>query len=97
MENYKSKKNKIMKSSVLGVLVGITTGVVLGVLFAPDKGSETRKKIKNKSIRAKESLKEEFDNFLDTVSKKYHSVVKNGEEILEKGKKEIKDTVNSEL
>lgn len=86
-----------MKSSVLGVLAGIATGVVLGVLFAPDKGSKTRKKIKNKSIEAKESLKEEFDNFLDTVSKKYDSVVKNGEEILEKGKKEIKDTVNSEL
>lgn len=86
-----------MKTKVLGVIAGIATGALLGVLFAPDKGSKTRKKIKTKSVEAKDSLKEEFDNFLDTVSKKYDSVVKNGEEVLEKGKKEVKDTVNTKL
>ena len=30
---------------VVGVLAGIAVGVLFGVLFAPDKGSETRKKI----------------------------------------------------
>ncbi|WP_372753126.1 YtxH domain-containing protein [Mariniflexile sp.] len=85
-----------MKSNVIGVLAGIATGALLGVLFAPDKGSKTRKKIKDKTLETKDTIKEELDNFLNTVSKKYESVVKDGEEILEKGKKEVnKKTVNS--
>lgn len=84
-----------MKSNVLGVVAGLAAGALLGVLFAPDKGSKTRKKIKNKTSEAKKNLKEEFDNFLDTASKKYNSIVDKGEDVLEKGKEKINNTVNS--
>ena len=38
------KPNKV----VLGVIGGVAVGAILGVLFAPHKGSKTRKKILNK-------------------------------------------------
>ena len=39
---------------------GIVAGGVLGVLFAPDKGSETRRKISDKGRELKDQVGEKF-------------------------------------
>jgi len=59
---------------LLGVLAGIAVGSLLGVLFAPDKGSVTRKKISQKSHDLKEELTEKFNEFLDDVNEKLEQV-----------------------
>lgn len=56
---------------VLGLLTGVAIGVLTGVLFAPEKGSKTRKKMKLKCEDYAEELKQKFDSFSDTVKHKF--------------------------
>lgn len=66
-----------MKSSnvLLGILSGVAVGAALGVLFAPEKGSETRKKILDKSKGYQNDLKNRFDGVVQNASKKYDSFI----------------------
>jgi len=48
-----------MKSeSLFALIAGAATGVVLGILFAPDKGEETREKIKKAASEGYDNLKD---------------------------------------
>jgi len=59
---------------VVALLAGVAAGAVLGILFAPAKGSETRKGLTGKGEDLKESIKEKFNEFLDDISEKYDNV-----------------------
>lgn len=62
-----------MKSSniLVGFLAGAAVGALAGILFAPDSGSNTRKKIATKSGDISESVKNSFNSFIDGVKEKY--------------------------
>jgi gas vesicle protein len=49
---------------IIGVLAGLAAGTLIGILFAPDKGSETRKKIINKGEDYVDNLKEKINGIL---------------------------------
>lgn len=55
---------------ILGALAGVAAGALIGILFAPDKGSETRKKIASKSGEYFESAKEKLSDVLDNFAEK---------------------------
>ncbi len=55
------------------VLLGVGVGALLGILFAPDKGSKTRQKIMDKGQDYADDLKGKFEDLYNDVSEKYNS------------------------
>ena len=58
-------------NTVLGILAGTAIGAVLGILYAPDKGTNTRKKIADQAAVTQESLTE---SALDMKDRLNHSL-----------------------
>jgi gas vesicle protein len=67
---------------VTGLFIGAAAGLILGILFAPDKGTETRKKIAGKAGDITDELKDGFNQLVDGVFAKL-SKVKDGASELE--------------
>jgi gas vesicle protein len=53
----------------LSFLLGTATGFILGVLFAPASGEETRKKIKNNAMATGEIAKENYEKISKEAEK----------------------------
>ena len=66
-----------MKSSkvLLGVLGGVAVGAIAGILFAPEKGSKTRKKILDKGKSYAKNAKGKFSDLTKDLAGKYENII----------------------
>jgi gas vesicle protein len=81
----------------LSLLAGIAAGALLGVLFAPDKGSVTRKKILKKGEDYADGIKEKLDEFLDVINEKVEEVKEEAQKVRSKAetiKKDVKSATS---
>lgn len=69
------------KKNVVGMLAGVAIGAVLGILLAPDKGSETRKKLSKKGSNMVNDLKDKYENTMDKAETVVNDVKGKAEEM----------------
>lgn len=71
---------------ISGILLGAAAGAVLGVLFAPDKGSVTRSKISKKGRDTIQDLKDRFSEWVDEITDNLEAAAEDLENTTEKSK-----------
>lgn len=77
------KTSRLVFSLVAGIVAGAAAGAVLGILYAPDKGTETRKKIGQKGEELRDTLKQKFEGAKHQAN-----------DLIDKGKSKIYEAKN---
>jgi gas vesicle protein len=83
-----------------GFLIGAAAGAVIGVLFAPAKGSETRHTIAKKSTDLineftdklntfKQDIAGKYNNAKDGLANKYHDLKDEAGDLMQEGKEKV--------
>lgn len=91
-----------MKTSsiILNTLLASAAGVAIGLLFAPQKGSKTRKEISEKNHKYSDYLADKFDDFVDSVSHPLENIEDETKRLANKANKKAKKVaseVNSDV
>jgi gas vesicle protein len=76
-----------MSKALLGFIAGAGVGAIIGLLFAPNKGSETRKKISKKTDDVTESVKNSVKDVVDQVKSTYSGIMGESEEKVKSARK----------
>jgi gas vesicle protein len=71
---------------VSAVLAGVAVGAALGILFAPDKGSVTRRTIARRSKDFTDDLGDKANDFIDSITEKFESAKDEAIRLAENGK-----------
>ena len=83
MENTNKTNTTVKVLSAFAI--GAAIGSVLGILFAPDKGSETRKKIAAKGGDISDAVKKKYSDLLSDVNHEVSSLKTRANDAMENG------------
>jgi len=79
MEKSNSNTGKLVGA----LLVGAAVGATLGILFAPNKGTETRKKLIAKGDDISDAIKEKFNGMVETTKNEVEKINSKADRVLD--------------
>lgn len=86
-------------NTLIGILAGTAIGATLGILFAPDKGINTRQRISDEALAAKEKLAESAhelkDKVVATASTQKHTIDEQMDSIMSNASYKAEDLITS--
>ena len=68
--------------TTLGFLSGLAIGATIGILLAPDKGVETRKKIVQNGLVISDDFQSQLGQILNTISSFFNATKTSGNEMI---------------
>lgn len=82
--------NDPVRIFVCGLLFGAAVGAVLGVLYAPQKGSETRRQIREKAETVAKIIQYKVEEIQEKVQEVADDIEATAAEIKRRGEEELK-------
>lgn len=76
---------------IAALLTGAAIGGALGILFAPDKGSDTRKKIADKSNDLTGAVKEKFGALVNKFKKEVETINEQAKDLADNGQSVVEN------
>lgn len=73
---------------------GVAIGLLLGILYAPASGEETRRKITRNANRIKDKVTDTYDDISGAVSDQVQNVKEKAGDLLHKGEVDFKEAKN---
>lgn len=74
---------------LVGVIAGAAAGAILGVLFAPAKGSVTRRRIARNSADYADDATEKLNKYVDAITEEYDTIKDGVMDLVGKGKDKV--------
>ena len=69
-------------SSLLAFFIGAAAGSIIGILYAPDKGSNTRDKLSYRLHKYRQSLEELIDDLINDEASAFSEAKSNSEQVV---------------